>query len=76
MAFGITDIVMWLFKDASKYIMYLKKAFLTAMPEKVVGNSIVTKTTFGKFLLLCSFPLRRASGRILKMWSYHQFFLQ
>ena len=56
MAFAITDIVIFFLNLPSCISPNSKKAFLTAVSETVVGKNIVTKTAFGKFFLLRSFP--------------------
>ena len=68
MVFAITDIVIWLFKFAVKYIIYFTvfyKSFLTAVSETFEGKNIVTKTAFRKFFLRRSLPARGTSSRIL-----------
>ena len=55
MAFAITDIVIWLFIFASKYMMHFTSLHFT-VSETVVGKNILMKTAFGKFFVRRSFP--------------------
>ena len=50
MAFAITDIVIWLFIFASKYMMHFTSLHFT-VSETVVGKNILMKTAFGKFFV-------------------------